>query len=386
MSAMRTITVKNAEGQADSSAELIVARELPYAPKVSVIIPVHNPGRYLRECLDSIISQTLKEIEIICVDDGSTDGSPEALKEYAAKDERIILIHQLNINAGAARNAGLTLARGEYLSFLDADDYFAPDMLESAYTRAKEQQAQICVYESACCDMQKNTTYPMPWGLKKELLPSSECFSGEEIGNYIFNFALSWTWNKLFESKFIRENNIRFQSIRRTNDLYFVYLALSLASRITTLDKCLIHYRTGHGNNLQATNAKSPKDWYYALMLLKRKLTALGLFARYERSFVNVAIGGCQYNLNSIKDEKVKKKLRKELVNKLAYDVGIMQHIHDKTYFYKKNTHASFLSLISNCRRNRLAEFIYHSRRTENYVKFYVFGIQVSKRRIDLRS
>ena len=378
-----TIIVKNAEGQADTSADVIVSNQIDYIPKVSVIIPIHNAERYLRASLDSVMQQTLREIEIICVDDGSTDGSVAILTEYAAQDRRITLICQQNINAGVARNAGLSVARGEYLSFLDADDFFELNMYELLYERARQMQAQICVYESACYNMRKGTSYPMPWGLKREQLPSSICFSGEDIQKYIFNFALSWTWNKFFEARFIRENNIRFQSIRRTNDLYFVYLALSLARRITTLNKPLIHYRTGHGNNLQATNANSPKDWYYALMLLKDKLAKLGLFSRYEQSFVNAALGGCLYNLHSIQDKKIKNQLRKELVSKLAYDVGIMKHIKYKSYFYNTGSYHSFLKLLLDTPQNRFFSLIYHSRRTENYMKHYVLGIQVFKKRIE---
>lgn len=91
--------------------------------KVSVIIPVYNVEKYLEECLDSIINQTLKEIEIICIDDGSTDSSLNVLENYKKKDKRIIVLQQQNLGAGAARNKGLDLARGKYLSFLDADDF-----------------------------------------------------------------------------------------------------------------------------------------------------------------------------------------------------------------------------------------------------------------------
>ena len=90
--------------------------------KVSVILPVYNVSEYLRQCMDSIVGQTLKDIEIICVDDGSTDDSLEILKEYEAKDKRVKVIEQKNAGAGAARNNGLAIATGEYLSFLDSDD------------------------------------------------------------------------------------------------------------------------------------------------------------------------------------------------------------------------------------------------------------------------
>ena len=108
-------------------------------PKVSVIIPVFNTEKYLRKCLNSVCNQTLKDIEIICVNDSSTDDSLEILKEYAAKDERIKLINFIeNKGAAAARNAGIDIARGEYIGFVDCDDYIDLDFYEKLYSKAIE--------------------------------------------------------------------------------------------------------------------------------------------------------------------------------------------------------------------------------------------------------
>ena len=115
---------------------------------VSVIVPVYNVENYLRQCLDSITGQTLRNIEIICVDDSSTDSSGKILEEYAKKDERIKIITQPNKGAGAARNNGLSAAQGKYLSFLDSDDFFEPDMLELAYKKAEEDRADFVVFKS----------------------------------------------------------------------------------------------------------------------------------------------------------------------------------------------------------------------------------------------
>ena len=141
------ITVKNAEGDPDTKAEILIQNKINYTPKVSVIIPVYNVEEYLRECLDSVVNQTLKEIEIICVDDGSTDNSLEILKEYAKKDSRITVITQQNLHAGVARNAGLAVARGEYLSFLDSDDFFELNMLEETYEVAKTENSDLTFYQ-----------------------------------------------------------------------------------------------------------------------------------------------------------------------------------------------------------------------------------------------
>lgn len=96
-------------------------------PKVSIIVPVYNVENYLRKCLDSLINQTLKNIEIICINDGSTDNSLSILEEYASKDERIIVINQENAGVSSARNRGLEIATGEYIAFVDADDSVTPD-------------------------------------------------------------------------------------------------------------------------------------------------------------------------------------------------------------------------------------------------------------------
>ena len=104
--------------------------------KVSVVLPVYNSERYIHQCLNSILNQTLKEIEIICVDDGSTDNSVNLINDICKKDSRVSLIMQKNSYAGVARNNGLKHAKGKYVIFLDSDDFFEPDMLLSMYEKA----------------------------------------------------------------------------------------------------------------------------------------------------------------------------------------------------------------------------------------------------------
>ena len=112
---------------------------------LSIIIPIYNKAEYISECLNGVFAQTLKDIEIICIDDGSTDGSAEIISEFAENDERIRLIKQNNRGAGAARNAGIKVAKGEYIAFLDADDYYpSNDTLARIYGAAKANNADIC--------------------------------------------------------------------------------------------------------------------------------------------------------------------------------------------------------------------------------------------------
>ena len=111
--------------------------------QISVIIPVYNTEAHLNACLDGVLSQNIPNLEVICVDDGSTDRSLEVLREYAARDPRVVVLTQKNSFAGVARNHGLEVARGEYVAFLDSDDQFLPGALEGLYAQAKEHDLDV---------------------------------------------------------------------------------------------------------------------------------------------------------------------------------------------------------------------------------------------------
>ena len=113
--------------------------------KISVIVPVYNQAPYLAECLDSVLAQTLRDIEVVCVDDGSTDGSGRMLDDYAARDSRVKVIHQANAGAGPARNVGMDVAKGDFLAFMDPDDLYPDDgVLADLYSAAVANGAKIC--------------------------------------------------------------------------------------------------------------------------------------------------------------------------------------------------------------------------------------------------
>lgn len=110
---------------------------------VSIVLTVYNAESYIEGCLDMITGQTLRDIQIICVDDGSTDNSSQIIEQYAQKDDRIVLIREKNAGAGPARNRGMQEATGKYILFLDCDDFYEPEMVEKAFRRAEEEQAEI---------------------------------------------------------------------------------------------------------------------------------------------------------------------------------------------------------------------------------------------------
>ena len=212
-------------------------------PIVSVIIPVYNTEKYLRACLDSVVNQTVKDIEIICVDDGSTDSSLAILQEYESKDSRVKVYAQEKSNAGAARNVGLSKATGEYLAFLDSDDYYELFMLEHMLTCAHKRAADIVVCRFHTYNERTGKTSNSCWGVKMDRLPSKKVFSYYEIDQECFSSIMGCPWNKLFKRKLVTENKLRFQEQPVFNDAFFSYSAMISTNALTVLDESLICYR-----------------------------------------------------------------------------------------------------------------------------------------------
>lgn len=300
-------------------------------PKVSVIIPVYNTEKYLRECLDSVMNQTLRDIEIICVDDGSTDGSLAILREYEKKDPRVCILTQQHSNAGAARNHGLRYAVGEYLSFLDADDFFELDMLETAYAQASKEAAEIAVFRCDDYNMKTGCFEERPTSILKENLPEPRPFAGTEVKKELFRTFVGWAWDKLFLREYIDANQMFYQEQRTTNDLLFTYFALAKAERITIVEKVLAHHRTHVQMSLEATRAASWMCFYQALCALRDALKGAGLYTHYERDFINYCVSFSLWNLDTMAWP-----IQEELYYRLKLiwfkDLGVLTH--EREYFY----------------------------------------------------
>ncbi len=129
-----------------------------FYPKVSIVLPIYNVSEYLRKSLNSLVKQTLQEIEIICINDGSTDNSLEIVKEYAKRDNRIVVVDKKNEGQGIARNLGINMAKGEYIGFVDPDDWVKPDMYEKMYNQAKKFSSEIVICDLSKYVEEKNST------------------------------------------------------------------------------------------------------------------------------------------------------------------------------------------------------------------------------------
>lgn len=312
--------------------------------KVSVIMPVYNAEKYLEETLDCLIRQTLKEIEIICIDDGSTDQSYSILDRYRCKDARILVLQQENAGAGAARNFGIQNASGEYLSILDADDIFERDMLEALYQKAKEHQDDICV-----CKMDKfmdgsRQRRPCHWSLSKRQLPDFEPFTYKDITENIFKAFVGWTWDKLFRRAFVLENKLLFQHLRTTNDMFFTFTALVKAEKISILSRTLVHQRTGLESSLSATREKSWNCFYEALLALRGELVEMGIYEEVERSYVNYALHFSLWNLNTLSSPTFET-LYAKLADEYFAELGIVQKSRD--YFWNQEEYKKYRQIMT---------------------------------------
>ena len=291
------------EASAEATSEA-VASEHEVAPevniKVSVIVPIYNAEAYLCPALDSILDQTLQEIEIICVDDGSTDGSLKIIKEYQKKDARIRIVTQNNAGPGSARNNGLRRSRGEYVSFLDADDFFDASFLEKMYATATAQDLDIVVcdydlYQSKTAKFRKNVV-----GDEQKLLTPGKVTSKNDFPDQIFQLTDGYVWSKLFRRSFLNEKQLAFpDELRMFEDVYFVVAALSLAERLGKCAGVLIHHRVyseqARTRLFKKYYAQAPKTYAD----IKRFLMHHGMYLPLSVSYVNLTASRCFriYNL-----------------------------------------------------------------------------------------
>lgn len=268
--------------------------------KVSIIVPVHNGEQFLKETMDCIVGQTLKEIEILCVDDESTDSSLDILRDYQEQDSRITIFENRKSNAGAARNYAMDRAQGKYLLFWDCDDLFTPEAAEHLYNQMEKDHADIGVCDADHYDTQRNVFIWKPQYLNKTRLPETIPFSRETNSKYIFNFSSQVAWNKMFRKSFVSSNGIRFQEIPRINDHYFVSVCMVMADCITIVDEILVHYRVNQTNSLTNKTSDTPLCKYDVQCDVKRKLLELDLLKNegIMQSFVNKSLNTMIHGLN----------------------------------------------------------------------------------------
>lgn len=268
--------------------------------KVSVIVPIYNAYEYLPVALDSILAQTLSDIEIICIDDGSTDRSLDVVKKYQERDSRIRIVTENNAGPSTARNKGILRAKGEYMIFLDADDFYEPELLSSMYERAVTDRLDITVAKFDIYNNKKEKFTAAPEEPHAHIFDHGSIASKNEYPDYIFESTTGYVWNKLFLTSFVVEKELTFApELYVFEDVYFVCTALSLAERVGRVDNIMIHHRVYSDQH----RAKLFKKYYTQVpvvyMRIKEFLTTHGMYIPLMRAFHNLSAGRCYkiYNL-----------------------------------------------------------------------------------------
>ena len=235
-----------------------------FYPKVSIIVPVHNAGKYLRICLDSLTGQTLKEIEIILVLDKPTDGSDQVAEEYAARDKRIKLIYNSeNLHTGLSRNEGIKSATGEFIGFTDHDDYCEPEMFEKLYEKAISENADVVISNFYDDTPVSTSFFAFPQGYDAVEFQQRAFLALISADHSIRNAAsfnnMNVIWNQIYRRSFILENEIFFLDNRvlTMEDVYFSIQVYHFASKVYYLPETYYHHVNTSVNNYENYSYRS---------------------------------------------------------------------------------------------------------------------------------
>lgn len=256
---------------------------------ISVIIPVYNVEQYLRQCIESVSNQTHKKLEIILVDDGSTDSSGKICDEFAKKDNRIAVIHQKNQGVTQARNAGLRISHGEYIGFVDGDDWIEPNMYSSMYYKIVNENVDIvmCGHFDNVGTEQREVPHGVYAGkyekerIVKELYP--QMISGDRFFEYRIFLTL---WDKLFR----RNKLIKFQlqvdeRIVMGEDIACVVPYLLDCSRISVMRECLYHYRQSLASTIKRIPDREVGQYRILYQAVQKSLDISGFACEFRRQW-----------------------------------------------------------------------------------------------------
>ena len=252
------------------------AEQQQFIPSVSVIVPVYNVEPYLRRCIESLIHQTIKDIEIILVDDGSTDGCGRICDEYAAADARIRVVHQENAGLSEARNAGIDRARADYLMFVDSDDWVEAEFCEIPYTLAKEQRADLVMFQSRFIKSRHQwTNHPaVSDGIKTQAVAIHLLIDGVGMA----------AWNKLYHRKLFLEN--RYPKGKVYEEVSLTPILVHEAGIIVYSSAVLYNREYRNGSITTVLSEQNAKDWFEALFFTAHNLKVWG-YTQESEAFLN---------------------------------------------------------------------------------------------------
>ena len=294
--------------------------------KVSVIMPVYNAGEYLHRAISDVLGQTLREIELICIDDGSTDNSLKIIKEFHDNDDRVRIVTENNAGASIARNKGIVRARGEYMIFLDADDFYEPQLLATLYDAAKKDNLDIAVARFDIYNESQNKYVTPADEPHSHIFAPGVVTSKNQYPDQILQSTTGYVWNKLFSTSFVRDKDLSFDSeLYVFEDVHFVCAAMSLAEHVARVDDVLIHHRVYS----EQSRAKLFRKYYSQVPVVYRKikerLMRHGMYIPLSKAYLNLSAGRC-YKIYNLLWSEGKESFWSMLHTEFAEEFGWFKH------------------------------------------------------------
>ncbi|TYS60070.1 glycosyltransferase [Sutcliffiella horikoshii] len=318
-------------------------------PKLSIIVPIFNVETYLERCFESLLNQRLEEIEILAVNDGSTDNSLVVLKEMASKDKRIVVLDKKNGGVSSARNFGISNAKGEYIGFVDPDDWVDEEMYVQMYANGKENNAEIvmCSYVREFGTHSKEKKFNLPSltiyqkeEVKKEILRKLIGPVDEEVANPEMLDAWGTVWSKIYKTSLIRENIIKFTdlSLIGTNeDTLFNIQTCYYANKFLFLNKPYYHYWRQNTTSITTTYKQDLiNKWFILFSMISDFINEKNLESQYTMALRNrIALNVLGLGLNEMspgntsgftkKTMQIRKILHSELFNQSLHQLELQQ-------------------------------------------------------------
>lgn len=290
--------------------------------KISVIVPFYNQERFIKQCVSSIMNQTLKDIQIILVNDGSDDKSREIVQSLAHDDTRILILDQENQGQGIARNYGLKHATGEFVYFLDSDDYLITTALETCYTSLLKNNAQIVTFKVKC--FLDDNSFSAKWDyLYNRTLKNESILTGREyfsLTHELEEFYIP-VWLYCFSRELLLENKIEFKSYYH-EDVPYILSVLAVANKIVYIDKEIINRRIHEDSVMnQRKTLNHVLGYYSALVSCNEIYMGLPIKDRFKRNvlkYVKNSFNGLRYAIQSCEKSEETERLRKKAI-RLAF-------------------------------------------------------------------
>lgn len=313
-------------------------------PKVSIIVPIYNVGNYLNRCFESLLAQTLADIEIIAINDGSTDNSLEIVNQYAAKDSRIKVIDKENGGVSSARNLGLKASNGAYIGFVDPDDWVAKEMYEEMYHTAISERSDIvmCSYIREFGSHAKKKQFNLPdkisykdGDVQRKIMRRLVGPLNEEVANPEFLDAWGTVWSKLYRSEIIKDHHLTFTNLNvigTNEDSLFNIQAFYYTKTFTFINK--FHYHYWRANETSVTTGYKPQlmeKWSTLYQLIEDFLTKNDLDNDFYVALNNrISMNTLGLGLNEISKSNKLSTVRKiKKINKILNDSVIKHAFYD---------------------------------------------------------